>query len=50
MNHIAPIDHPIHDLLSRRWSPYAFDPDRGVSEDDLHALFEAATWSLHHPN
>ena len=46
MNHIAPIDHPIHDLLSRRWSPYAFDPDRGVSEADLHALFEAARWAM----
>ena len=46
MNHIAPIDHPIHDLLSQRWSPYAFDPDRGVSEDDLHALFEAARWAM----
>ena len=46
MNHIAPIDHPIHDLLSRRRSAYAFDPDRGVSEDDLHALFEAARWAM----
>ena len=37
-------DHPIHDLLTRRWSPYAFD-DRSVSRDDALALFEAARWA-----
>jgi nitroreductase len=37
-------DHPIEDLLSRRWSPYAF-ADRDVSTDDLRALFEAARWA-----
>lgn len=37
-------DHPIHDLLARRWSPYAF-ADRPVSDDDLRALFEAARWA-----
>ena len=37
-------DHPIHDLLARRWSPYAF-ADRPVSEDDLRSLFEAARWA-----
>ena len=37
-------DHPIHALLSARWSPYAFDP-RPVPEDDLRSLFEAARWS-----
>ncbi len=26
-------DHPIHDLIARRWSPYGFD-DRTVSGDD----------------
>ncbi|MEM1197784.1 MAG: nitroreductase family protein [Pseudomonadota bacterium] len=41
-----PADHPIHDLLSARWSPYAIDPDRTVSPDDLHALFEAARWTM----
>lgn len=46
MNHpkIAKPDHPILDVLSRRWSPYAF-ADRAVSEDDLRALFEAARWA-----
>lgn len=37
-------DHPIHELLARRWSPYAF-ADRAVSEEDLRSLFEAARWA-----
>src|SRR5215207_8315132 len=37
-------DHPIHELLARRWSPYAF-ADRAVPEDDLRSLFEAARWA-----
>jgi nitroreductase len=37
-------DHPIHELLARRWSPYAF-ADRPVSEADLRSLFEAARWA-----
>ncbi|MBM3997445.1 MAG: nitroreductase family protein [Planctomycetes bacterium] len=37
-------DHPIHDLLAKRWSPYAF-ADRAVSDADLRSLFEAARWA-----
>lgn len=37
-------DHPIHELLTNRWSPYAF-ADRPVSEVDLLSLFEAARWA-----
>jgi nitroreductase len=37
-------DHPIHELLARRWSPYAF-ADRPVSHDDVRSLFEAARWA-----
>jgi nitroreductase len=37
-------DHPIHELITRRWSPYAF-ADRPVSRDDLPSLFEAARWA-----
>ena len=37
-------DHPIHDLLAARWSPYAF-ADRPVPAADLRALFEAARWA-----
>ena len=46
MNRAAPTEYPIHDLLRQRFSPYAFDPDRGVSQADLQALFEAARWSM----
>jgi nitroreductase len=37
-------DHPIHELIARRWSPYAFS-ERPVSDDDLVSLFEAARWA-----
>ncbi len=37
-------DHPIEDLLARRWSPYAFAP-QSVAPEDLRALFEAARWA-----
>ena len=37
-------DHPIHELLANRWSPYAF-ADRPVSDDDLRSVFEAARWA-----
>jgi len=37
-------DHPIHDLLARRWSPHAF-ADRTVPLEDLRSLFEAARWA-----
>ena len=37
-------DHPIHEPLAERWSPYGFD-SRPVPEDDLRSLFEAARWA-----
>ena len=37
-------DHPIHELLAQRWSPYGF-ADRAVAKDDLRSLFEAARWA-----
>ena len=37
-------DHPIHELIAKRWSPYAF-ADRSVTADDLTSLFEAARWA-----
>jgi nitroreductase len=40
----ATLDHPVHDLLATRWSPYAF-ADRRVSPDDLRSLFESARWA-----
>jgi len=44
MNKKASPDHPIHDLLADRWSPYAF-ADKPVKEADLCSLFEAARWA-----
>ena len=46
MNKLAPVDQPIHELLIKRHSPYAIDPDRAVSEKDLAAVFEAARWTM----
>ncbi len=37
-------DHPIHDLLRRRWSPNAFD-DRPIEPEKLRSLLEAARWA-----
>jgi nitroreductase len=39
-----PVDHPIHELIHRRWSPRAFLP-RPVEEERLLAMFEAARWA-----
>ncbi|HEY6675161.1 MAG TPA: nitroreductase family protein [Terrimicrobium sp.] len=40
----ASTDYPIHELLTARWSPYAFE-DRSVGDSDIHSLFEAARWA-----
>lgn len=40
----ADTQHPIHDLLKRRWSPRAFS-DRPVEAEKLRILFEAARWA-----
>jgi nitroreductase len=37
-------DHPILDLLARRWSPYVFDP-RPVEREKLLSCLEAARWA-----
>lgn len=41
----APTQLPIAELIARRWSPRALDPDRPVSRDHLLALLEAARWA-----
>ncbi len=41
---LASPDHPIHELLKRRWSPYSFLA-RAVPDDVLRSLFEAARWA-----
>jgi nitroreductase len=40
----APTDHPIEEILERRWSPRAFS-DRIVEREKLQSLFEAARWA-----
>jgi nitroreductase len=40
----ADAQYPIHDFISKRWSPYGF-ADHGVSTTDLRSLFEAARWA-----
>jgi len=37
-------DHPVHSLVTKRWSPYGFS-DRPVAPEDLRSLFEAARWA-----
>lgn len=37
-------DHPIEDLLLKRWSPRAMSGE-SVSQDDLNRLLEAARWA-----
>jgi len=44
MSKAANPDHPIHDLIGRRFSPYFF-ASRDVSDEDLRSLFEAARWA-----
>lgn len=44
MEKLAPTQHEIHELLSRRWSPRAFDA-RPVEREKLNSLFEAARWA-----
>ncbi len=39
------LDHPVLDAIAARWSPYVYDPSRGVDDADLAALFEAARWA-----
>jgi nitroreductase len=40
----ATTDHPIHDIIRRRWSPYTF-ADRPVEREKVLSLLEAARWS-----
>jgi|SRR6185369_4472186 len=41
----ARVDHDILDVIRRRWSPRAFDPNADISAAELHQLFEAARWA-----
>lgn len=43
------LEHPVHELIAKRWSPYSF-ADRAVSATDLQSLFEAARWTASSSN
>lgn len=45
----ADANHPIHDLISERWSPRSF-ADQPVEEAKLHSVFEAARWAASSAN
>ncbi len=36
---------PIHELLARRWSSRAIDPERSLQHEQIIALLEAARWA-----
>lgn len=40
----ADASHPIHDLISERWSPRTF-ADRPVEREKLYSILEAARWA-----
>jgi nitroreductase len=44
MEKLAPTDLPVHDLIRRRWSPYAFS-ERPVEPAVLQTILEAARWT-----
>ena len=44
MNPKVQTDHPIQELFTTRWSPYAYS-DRPVPVETLRSLFEAARWA-----
>jgi len=45
MDKIAPTDFSVHELIARRWSPRAIDPERPVPHDHVLSLLEAARWA-----
>jgi len=44
MNKQANTDHPVHDLIQKRWSPRSF-ADKMVPSETLKSLLEAARWA-----
>lgn len=40
----AAVEHPVHELIRRRWSPRAF-ARRRVEADDLRSVLEVARWA-----
>ena len=44
MTNPTPTDHPVHALISERWSPRAFT-ETLIRDEDMRSLFEAARWA-----
>ena len=44
MERPAPVDHPVHELICRRWSPSEFS-NRPVEAEAIRSLLEAARWA-----
>lgn len=44
MSKQAQPDHPIHELIANRWSPYCYEP-RPVEPEKLASCLEAARWA-----
>ena len=44
MQNPAKTEHPVHELIQKRWSPRAFS-EKLVSPETLRSLFEAARWA-----
>ncbi|WP_434451735.1 nitroreductase family protein [Lentzea sp. E54] len=40
----------MNELISKRWSPRAFDADATISDDDLRTVLDAARWAPSHGN
>lgn len=43
-NKNAPVDHPVHSLIQKRWSPVLFS-SQPVEQEKLESIFEAARWA-----
>ncbi len=46
MNEIkkATLDHSVHEIISRRWSPYNY-AEKLIGKEDLRSILEAARWA-----
>jgi nitroreductase len=41
----AATENPVHEIISKRWSPRAFN-GQSIPEKDLHTIFESASWAF----
>ena len=50
MDHTAQTDYPLADVLARRHSPRAFNPEVELTDEQIGSLLEAARWSASSSN